>query len=49
LSLGRHFEIALEVHAQLAQPYPSIRFLGSPVATSGRPDLLPSLTLLAWL
>ena len=48
-SLGRHFEIALEVHAQLAQPYPAVRFLGAQVATSGRPDLLPSLTLIAWL
>ena len=49
LSLVHHFEIALEVHAQLAQPYPAVRFLGAQVATSGRPDLLPSLTLIAWL
>jgi hypothetical protein len=49
LSLHSRFEIALEVHAQLAQPYPAIRFLGSSVATAGRPDLLPSLTLIAWL
>jgi hypothetical protein len=49
LSLVHHFEIALEVHAQLAQPYPAVRFLGAQAATSGRPDLLPSLTLIAWL
>lgn len=49
LSLVRHFEVALEVHAQLAQPYPVVRFLGAQAATSGRPDLLPSLTLIAWL
>jgi hypothetical protein len=49
LSLVHHFELALEVHAQLAQPYPVVRFLGAQTATSGRPDLLPSLTLIAWL
>jgi hypothetical protein len=49
LSLVHHFEVALEVHAQLAQPYPVVRFLGAQAATSGRPDLLPSLTLIAWL
>ena len=50
LSLHSRFEIALEVHAQLAQPYPAIHFVDSPtVPTAGRPDLLPSLTLIAWL
>ena len=49
LSLVHHFAVALEVHAQLAQPYPVVRFLGAQAATSGRPDLLPSLTLIAWL
>jgi hypothetical protein len=49
LSLVHHFAVALEVHAQLAQPYPVVRFLGAQVATTGRPDLLPSLTLIAWL
>jgi hypothetical protein len=49
LSLHSRFEIALEVHAQLAHPYPVIRVLTLPVATAGRPDLLPSLTLIAWL
>jgi hypothetical protein len=49
-SLHSRFEIALEVHAQLAQPYPAIRFVDSPMMpTAGRPDLLPSLTLIAWL
>jgi hypothetical protein len=49
LSVLSRFEIALDLHAQLAQPYPAIRFLGSNTATAGRPDLLPSLTLIAWL
>jgi len=49
LSLASRFEIAIEVHAQFAQPYPVIRFLGSETATAGHPDLLPSLTLIAWL
>jgi hypothetical protein len=49
LSLVHHFELALEVHAQLAQPYSVVRFLGAQAASSGRPDLLPSLTLIAWL
>jgi len=54
LSLVHHFELALEVHAQMAQPYPAVRFLSAQAvtaqtATSGRPDLLPSLTLIAWL
>ena len=49
VSLGSRFETALELHAQLAQPYPVIRFLSSQVATSGRPDLLLTLTLIAWL
>jgi hypothetical protein len=49
LSLASRFEIALEVHAQLTQPYPVIRFLGAKAATAGRPDVLPSLTLIAWL
>jgi hypothetical protein len=50
LSLHSRFEIALEVHAELAQPYPAIHFVDSPtVPTAGRPDLLSSLTLIAWL
>ena len=50
LSLRSRFEIALEVHAQLVQPYPAIHFLdSSTVPTAGRPDLLSSLTLIAWL
>jgi hypothetical protein len=48
MSLHRRFEIALEVHAQLAQPYPTIRFVDSQ-ASAGRPDLLLCLTLIGWL
>jgi hypothetical protein len=49
LSLHSRFEIAMEVHAQLAQPYPTIHFSNFQAATAGRPDLLPSLTLIGWL
>ena len=49
VSLRSRFEIALEVHAQLAQPYPTIRFGDSQAASTGRPDLLLCLTLIGWL
>ena len=42
-------ELALEVHAQAARNYPVIRFTNSVVARSGRPTMIASLTLLAWL
>ena len=35
-----------EVHPQLAEPYPVVRFFDSEVARAGRPSLLASLTLL---
>jgi hypothetical protein len=49
LALGARFDLALEVHAQVAEPYPTIRFEKEPVARSGRPTMIGSLTLLAWL
>jgi hypothetical protein len=49
LSLSARFEVALEVHAQVADPYPTIRFEKEPVARSGRPTMIGSLTVLAWL
>lgn len=49
LALAGRYEAALELHAQLAQPYPLLRILGQEVASAGRPNLLLSLTVLAWL
>ena len=52
LRLARRFELALEAHAQVASPYPLIRFIDTEVAREGRlarPTLLGSLTLLAWM
>jgi hypothetical protein len=47
LPLRRHrFELGVEIHALLAQPYPSVRFFGSEVAQAGRPSLIGSVTLL---
>jgi hypothetical protein len=43
------FFIAMAGHAQVAEPYPAIRFLDSVVASSGRPTLVLSLALGAWL
>jgi len=48
-SLRGRFEIGMEGHAQLAQPYPIIRFIDSDVATSRRPSWLLNLTMTAWL
>ena len=49
LALGTRYEMAIEAHAQLAEPYPVVRFLGVDVASSGRPTLLLTLALVAWL
>lgn len=49
LALSARFDVALEVHAQVADPYPTIRFEKEPVARSGRPTMIGSLTVLAWL
>jgi hypothetical protein len=47
LPLRAHrFELGVEVHALLAQPYPSVRFFGTEVARAGRPSLIASVTLL---
>jgi hypothetical protein len=37
------------VHAQLAARYPAIQFFGETAASGGRPTLMGSLTLVAWL
>ena len=43
------FTLSLAVHAQLAQPYLAVRFVGTEVATAARPNLLVTLTVGAWL
>jgi hypothetical protein len=48
-ALGGRFEVALEVHAQLARRYPTIQFADAVVARGGRPTVISSLTLVAWL
>jgi len=49
LRLPDRFYLSLGVHAQLAEPYPAVRFLGTVVATTARPNLLLALTVGAWL
>jgi hypothetical protein len=49
LRLPDRFTLSLAVHAQLAEPYPAVRFVNTVVATSARPNLLLTLTIGAWL
>jgi len=49
LRVSDRFYAALAAHAQLAAPYPTIRFVDAPVATSGRPNLLVTVAVGAWL
>jgi hypothetical protein len=49
LMLADRFEVDFAAHAQLADPYPAIRFDRSVVATSTHPSLLFTLTIGAWL
>jgi hypothetical protein len=49
LRLRERFFLALAGHLQMAQPYPSVRFLDNDVATSGRPNVTLALTAGAWL
>jgi hypothetical protein len=53
MGLGLHltdrFSLSLGAHAQMAEPYPAIRFADSAVATAHRPNLLFTLTVGAWL
>ena len=46
--LSRHYSVVLAGHAQFAQPYVALRFGDQQVASSGRPNLLISLTFGAW-
>jgi hypothetical protein len=45
---GRFF-LTLAAHAQVAEPYAAIHILDTVAATSGRPNLLVTLTVGAWL
>lgn len=46
--LSQRYAVLLSGHAQLAQPYVAIHFGDQKVASSGRPNLLVSLTLGVW-
>ena len=47
--LGRQVSVAVELHGQLAAPYPTVRFSGEEVARIGRPALFSSVTLVTAL
>jgi hypothetical protein len=47
--LPDRYYLSLAAHVQLAEPYPTVRFLGKVVATSARPNLLLTFTVGAWL
>jgi hypothetical protein len=49
LSFRGRFEASMELHAQLADPYPEIRILQNGVAREGRPTMMASLALAAWM
>jgi hypothetical protein len=49
LALAGWLELAFAAHAQLAEPYPAIRFDRTVVATANRPSLLFTLTMGTWL
>ena len=49
LSLRYRFFASLAVHAQMAEPYPAIRFEGLVVAKVARPTILLTLAVGAWL
>jgi hypothetical protein len=43
------FTLSVAIHAQIAEPYVAVRFVGTEVATSGRPNLMLTATVGAWL
>jgi hypothetical protein len=49
VSLRDRFHLAVAAHLQMAEPYLGVRFAGSVVATSARPNVLLTLTMGAWL
>lgn len=49
LRLPGRYHLTMAAHVQFAEPYVAIYFVDSRVATTGRPNLLVSLTVGAWL
>ena len=49
LNLPGRYHLTLTAHVQIAEPYVAIHVVDTLVATSGRPNLLVSLTVGAWL
>jgi hypothetical protein len=49
VNLPGRYHLTLAAHVQVAQPYVAIHLADTLVATSGRPNLLVSLTVGAWL
>ena len=49
LHLGDRYHLTLAAHVQVATPYVAIHFLDSVGAMSGRPNLLLTLAVGAWL
>jgi hypothetical protein len=49
LRLSGTYDVTLAAHVQVAAPYVAIHFVDDVVATSGRPNLLLTLTVGAWL
>jgi hypothetical protein len=47
--IQRRFEVAVEVQAEVAEPYPIIRIASQEAAREGIPTLVGSLTLAAWM
>jgi hypothetical protein len=47
--LSHQFSLALEVHALVAVPHPTLRFDDAETATIAYPAVLASLTMVAWL
>ena len=49
LRLYRRYYLTLAAHVQIAEPYVAIHFVDAVVATSGRPNILLTLTVGTWL
>lgn len=49
LNFSPRYHLCLGAHAQFSTPYVAIHFVDEQVASSGRPNLLASLTMGAWL
>jgi hypothetical protein len=49
LRLGDRYQIAFALQAQLAEPYPAVRFADATVKSSTRPSLLLTVTAGSWL